>query len=176
MSRENFVRRIPGIHIIGENAPEALEFEDIDLTANINYLASPESKAPFRKHDTDSGFDLTAVSVKPHDKNPEVLVYGTGIRVQLPPGHELQIRPRSSIRDYDMILINSPGTVDEGYLGEIMVCFRKIYRPDGSCRVYEVGDKICQAVCAYVVPCKWTQVENLEETSRGSGGFGSTGK
>jgi len=141
----------------------------------IKYLVNHSATVPSKAHATDSGFDLIATSCSVHDKNSDILVYGTGIRVQIPAGFELQLRPRSSIRNYDLILINSPGTIDQEYTGEIMVSFRKIPRSDGTIRTYSVGDKIAQVVLTPVVQAVFVPVLSLETTERGSKGFGSSG-
>lgn len=177
MSRVNAVRQGEGIHRLSDARSVEIEVPDLGIPVleKVRFTLAEGATAPFRKRETDSGFDLTALSCKEYEKNPEILIYDTGVNVQLPEGYELQLRPRSSIRDYDLILANSPCTVDEEYRGRILVCFRKIPRADGSIRAYAVGERICQAILAYRSPCEWERVENLSETDRGSGGFGSTG-
>jgi dUTP pyrophosphatase len=97
----------------------------------------------------------------------------TGLMVALPPAHELQIRPRSGLAlNHGLLVANAPGTVDEDYRGEIKV----ILMNDGS-EPFTVarGMRIAQAVLAPVTRIVWREVEVLDETARGAGGFGSTG-
>ncbi len=116
--------------------------------------------------------DLIATSEDIDIKNG-FITYGTGLAIEVPEGYEAQIRPRSSIREKDLILINSPGTIDQDYRGEIMVTFKPL-RPMGS-RKYAVGERMAQLVIVPVQKVDIVVVEELSETSRGAGGFGSTG-
>lgn len=98
----------------------------------------------------------------------------TGWRIAIPNGFEAQVRPRSGLALRHGILIpNSPGTIDADYRGEIQV----ILMNAGS-DVFEVerGDRIAQLVVAPVVRPEWVEVEDLDETERGEGGFGHTGR
>ncbi|MCG0275045.1 MAG: dUTP diphosphatase [Thermosediminibacteraceae bacterium] len=97
----------------------------------------------------------------------------TGIQVEIPPGFEGQIRPRSGLAaKYGVTLLNSPGTIDADYRGEI-----KIILINHGTRNFTVkrGDRIAQLVIAPVIRAELVEVEFLEETTRGSGGFGHTG-
>jgi dUTP pyrophosphatase len=97
----------------------------------------------------------------------------TGLMVALPSGHELQIRPRSGLAlNHGLLVANSPGTVDEDYRGEIKVIL--LNTGDAAFTVTR-GLRIAQAVLAPVTRAVWRDVEALDETARGSGGFGSTG-
>ena len=97
----------------------------------------------------------------------------TGLTIALPPGHELQIRPRSGLAlRYGITLPNTPGTIDEDYRGEIGV----ILMNAGHDRfVVERGARIAQAVLAPVSRAMWQEVDTLDATPRNAGGFGSTG-
>ena len=97
----------------------------------------------------------------------------TGLTIAVPPGHELQIRPRSGLAlKHALTVLNSPGTIDEDYRGEIGVIMMNMGR-----FAYEVkrGERIAQAVLAPVTRAHWKTVDALDETGRGNGGFGSTG-
>jgi dUTP pyrophosphatase len=97
----------------------------------------------------------------------------TGLMVALPAGHELQIRPRSGLAlNHGLLVANAPGTVDEDYRGEIKVIL--LNTGDAAFTVTR-GLRIAQAVLAPVTRAVWREVEALDETARGSGGFGSTG-
>ena len=97
----------------------------------------------------------------------------TGLAVALPAGHELQVRPRSGLAlKNGIMLANSPGTIDEDYRGEIgIILLNAGDRPF----VVSRGMRIAQAVLAPVLQASWLEVETLDDTARGAGGFGSTG-
>lgn len=116
--------------------------------------------------------DLVATSEQIDVKNGN-FIYGTGIAIEVPEGFEAQVRPRSSIREKDIILTNSPGTIDQDYRGEIMVTFKPL-RP--GARKYAIGERIAQLVISPVTKVDIQVVEELSETARGDGGHGSTGK
>ena len=105
------------------------------------------------------------------------IIYHTGVHVALPEDYEMEIRPRSSITKTKSIIQNAPGTVDEGYRGEIMVVTRRVdHYGDPS---YSAGDKVAQLLIRRRERIVWDQVGSLEdlgESERGNGGFGSTGK
>ncbi len=97
----------------------------------------------------------------------------TGLAVALPPGHELQIRPRSGLAlRHGIVLPNSPGTIDEDYRGEIQIILLNM--GDAPFAV-ERGMRIAQAVLAPVTRAQWLEVDDLDSTMRSAGGFGSTG-
>lgn len=132
-----------------------------------------DAMAPKFAYKTDAGADLTAVSVDFSRDNQ--IIYGTGISAEIPEGMVGLIFPRSSIRDYDLFMSNSVGVVDSGYLGEIMVTFNYTSQtPDNT--IYQVGDRIAQLVVIPVPLTKYVEVDELSETSRGTGGYGSSGK
>lgn len=98
----------------------------------------------------------------------------TGLAIALPPGHELQIRPRSGLALKHGILVpNSPGTIDEDYRGELQVIVL-----NAGTEPFEIerGARIAQAVLSPVLRAAWEEVEALDETPRAGGGFGSTGR
>lgn len=97
----------------------------------------------------------------------------TGLRIAIPPGYELQVRPRSGLAlKNGVVLPNSPGTIDEDYRGEVGVI---VLNAGDAPFTVERGMRIAQAVVAPVVRASWREVDELPETARGSGGFGSTG-
>lgn len=118
-----------------------------------------------------AGVDLVAVDHYYNEEN-KYHEYGTGIAVEIPKGYELQIRPRSSIRKKSLVLINSPGTIDADYRGEIIVTFKEI---DNRGEIYGIGERIAQAVLVPIPKVLYKEVEELTDTERGDGGFGSTG-
>jgi deoxyuridine 5'-triphosphate nucleotidohydrolase len=97
----------------------------------------------------------------------------TGLAVALPSGHELQVRPRSGLAlKQGIMLANSPGTIDEDYRGEIGII---LLNAGDAPFIVSRGMRIAQAVLAPVLRAAWHEVASLDETARGSGGFGSTG-
>jgi deoxyuridine 5'-triphosphate nucleotidohydrolase len=121
-----------------------------------------------------AGMDLLAavaasVTIAPGER----ALIPTGLAIALPPGYELQIRPRSGLAlRHGVVLPNSPGTIDEDYRGEIQVI---VLNAGDAPFVVERGSRIAQAVLAPVVRTRWREVESLDATSRNEGGFGSTG-
>ena len=98
----------------------------------------------------------------------------TGLTIALPPGYELQIRPRSGLAlRHGIVLPNSPGTIDEDYRGEIQVI---VMNAGTEPFTVERGMRIAQAVLAPVVRARWHEVAELDGTARAGGGFGSTGR
>ncbi|MFO0660586.1 MAG: dUTP diphosphatase [Polyangiaceae bacterium] len=98
----------------------------------------------------------------------------TGIAIALPAGHEAQVRPRSGLAwKHGITVLNTPGTVDEDYRGELRVVL--INLGDQSFTVNR-GDRIAQLVVAPVTRITWALVESLDSTARGEGGYGSTGR
>jgi dUTP pyrophosphatase len=121
-----------------------------------------------------AGMDLAAAVAAPVAIPPggRALV-PTGLCVALPPGHELQIRPRSGLAlRHGIVLPNSPGTIDEDYRGELQVI---LLNAGTETFVVTRGMRIAQAVLAPVVRAVWHETDALDETARSAGGFGSTG-
>jgi dUTP pyrophosphatase len=113
------------------------------------------------------------------DDEPLVLKPGsrfpvpTGLAMAIPPGFEGQVRPRSGLAfKSGVTCLNTPGTVDADYRGEVKVILINHGEEDFTIRR---GDRIAQLVVAPVVQAQWVEVESLDETARGAGGFGSTG-
>jgi dUTP pyrophosphatase len=124
-----------------------------------------------------AGMDLRAAV--PEDQ-PLVLKPGsrfpvpTGLAFALPPGFEGQVRPRSGLAfKHGVTCLNSPGTVDADYRGEVKVILINLGEEDFTIRR---GERIAQLIVAPVVQAAWAEVESLDETVRGAGGFGSTGR
>ena len=121
-----------------------------------------------------AGMDLLAavdgpVSIAPGGR----ALIPTGLAVALPAGHELQIRPRSGLAlRHGIVLPNSPGTIDEDYRGEIQVI---LLNAGEVAFTVERGMRIAQAVLSPVTRVEWDEAETLEDSARGTGGFGSTG-
>ena len=127
---------------------------------------------PRYAHPHDAGLDLyAAVDTAIEPGRAETIP--TGIAVELPPGTEAQVRPRSGLaRKHAVTVLNSPGTIDEGYRGEIGVILIN-HGPTGF-RV-ECGMRVAQLVVQPRLEVEVVETENLSSTDRGAGGFGSTG-
>jgi dUTP pyrophosphatase len=121
-----------------------------------------------------AGMDLLAAVQTPLVIQPgQRVLVPTGLAIALPPGYELQVRPRSGLAlKNGIILPNSPGTVDEDYRGELQVI---IMNAGTEPVTIERGMRIAQAVLAPVIRVAWQEVAELPPTDRGAGGFGSTG-
>lgn len=120
----------------------------------------------------DAGMDLVATEVT--DGYGFSVTYGTGLAMEIPEGYVGLVFPRSSIRKYDISLTNCVGVIDSGYRGEIQATFRK--EAGIPSKRYEVGDKIAQMIILPYPSIEFMEVEELSNTERGTGGFGSTGK
>jgi dUTP pyrophosphatase len=121
-----------------------------------------------------AGMDLTAALQHPVTIDPGArALIPTGLAIALPPGYELQIRPRSGLAlRHGITLPNTPGTIDEDYRGEIQVI---LMNAGTEAFVVERGSRIAQAVLAPVSRAAWAVVDTLDTTYRDAGGFGSTG-
>jgi dUTP pyrophosphatase len=98
----------------------------------------------------------------------------TGLTMAIPPGFEGQVRPRSGLAlRSGVTCLNTPGTIDADYRGEVKVILINLGQADF---VIHRGDRIAQLVIAPVVQAQWAEVDSLDETGRGAGGFGSTGR
>ena len=149
--------------------------EQVKSKIKINYINKSENKNPVYAKEGDSGFDLRANesgSLKPLERK----LVGTGLYFELPDGYELQIRPRSGLAYKNGItVLNSPGTVDTGYRGEIKVLLVNI---SNETFTWERGERIAQGVIAHRISSDYgdlIEVMEINESERGEGGFGSTG-
>lgn len=128
---------------------------------------------PKYAHSTDAGADIYAaeeVILKPHTTS----VIPTGIKIAIPTGYEIQIRPRSGLSlKTPLRVANAPGTIDSDYRGEIGII---IENTGNLTQTIKAGDKIAQMVISPVPMIEWEEVDKLDITERNEGGFGSTGK
>lgn len=127
----------------------------------------PMAQVPIYAKEGDAGLDLTAVTKENTGKYVE---YGTGLAIEIPEGFAGFIFPRSSITNKNLLLKNSVGVIDSGYRGEIKVRFHQLAVQDN----YQHGDKIAQLVIMPVPYIDLVEVQELGQTQRGVGGFGST--
>jgi dUTP pyrophosphatase len=136
-----------------------------------------QSPNPLPRYETtgSAGMDLRAHLAEPVAIGPlERVLIPTGIFIELPQGFEAQIRPRSGTAlKRGLTLLNTPGTIDSDYRGEIKCIVVNLSNETQS---VEPGERIAQMVIARYEQIEWMEVHELEATTRGAGGFGSTGK
>ncbi len=148
------------------------------VTVKLTWAADADRTLPLPGYETlgAAGADLRAnIKAGPIMLEPgERALVPTGLHMEIPPGYEVQIRPRSGLaHKYGIALVNSPGTIDSDYRGPVGVLLLNT-----GATAFEVshGMRIAQMVVAPVVQARFNVVDALDETSRGTGGFGSTGE
>jgi len=133
---------------------------------------NPDAKIPSYAHEGDSGMDLYSVEeieIQPGERK----TVKTGLQIALPKGFEAQVRPKSGLAaKFGVTVLNTPGTVDSCYRGEIMVIMANLGK---EAYKVEKGKKIAQMVIAAVEEAEIVEEKELDETTRKDGGFGSTG-
>jgi dUTP pyrophosphatase len=140
----------------------------------IKIINKSTHKLPAYETIASAGMDLHANLSAPIILKPlERTIIKTGLQIELPVGFEAQVRPRSGLAaKHGLTVLNSPGTVDADYRGEIGVILVNLSTTDFK---FEDGERIAQLVIAKHERAEWIEVQELNETSRGEGGFGSTG-
>jgi len=138
-------------------------------------LLSPLAKLPVYATEGAAGMDLAAALEAPIVLAPGArAAVPTGLAIALPRGHEGQVRPRSGLAaKHGVTVVNAPGTIDEDYRGEVRVLLVNLGQEPVT---IAPGDRIAQLVVAPVTRVDVTRVETLSDTTRGDGGFGSTGR
>lgn len=144
---------------------------------NVNVKVINRSKHALPHYATEqaAGMDLRANLGEPVRLAPgERALVPTGLYMELPAGYEAQVRPRSGLAlKQGVTVLNAPGTIDADYRGEVGVILINLGQTEF---VVEDGERVAQLVVAPYVQVQWTEAEQLNETGRGAGGFGSTGK
>ncbi|KRO65380.1 MAG: deoxyuridine 5'-triphosphate nucleotidohydrolase [Cryomorphaceae bacterium BACL11 MAG-121015-bin20] len=141
---------------------------------NVKVINKSKHDLPHYSTPTSAGMDLRAnidesISLKPLER----IIIKTGIFMELPIGYEAQVRPRSGLAfKKGITVLNSPGTIDADYRGEVGVILVNLSSEEF---VIEDGERIAQMVIAKHEQAKWVEVEILDASQRGAGGFGSTG-
>jgi dUTP pyrophosphatase len=140
----------------------------------VRIINKSSNELPSYQTGASAGMDLRAHLGEPvHLKPLERAVIGTGLYMELPTGFEAQVRPRSGLAaKRGITVLNSPGTIDADYRGEIGVILVNV---SNEPVVITHGDRIAQMVISRFEQANWEEVEVLSDTERGSGGFGSTG-
>lgn len=183
---KNILDEIDNLEDLTANKKEVLKIAITSATEELFNLAnnprekinvkvkklSRLAKLPTYAHPTDAGADiysLEKVVIEPHTTT----LVKTGIAVAVPAGYEIQIRPRSGLSlKTPLRVANAPGTIDSSYRGEVCVIMENT---GNSTQTIEAGDRIAQMLIVPVPMIKWEEVNELDETDRGQGGFGSSG-
>ncbi len=141
----------------------------------VKIVNKSKNELPAYSTEMSAGMDLRADLKEPIVLKPlERTLVPTGLFIELPKGFEAQIRPRSGLAlKKGITVLNTPGTIDADYRGEIRIILINLSQENF---VIENGERICQMVIAAHETVKWNLVEMLEDTARGAGGFGHTGK
>lgn len=141
----------------------------------IKLVNQSKHQAPQYATKASAGLDLRANLAEPiRIGSLEKTIVPTGLFIELPVGYEAQVRPRSGLAfKHGITVLNSPGTIDADYRGEIKVILVNLSKEEF---VIEDGERIAQMVIAAHEQADWIEVEELGDTERGTGGFGSTGK
>lgn len=142
--------------------------------SSVNVINKSPYPLPEYQSEHAAGLDLQAVLERAIELAPlERVLIKTGIFMALEPGTEAQVRPRSGLAlKKGLTVLNSPGTIDADYRGEVGVILVNL---SNEKVLIEPGERIAQLVLAKYESINWQEVESLDETARGSGGFGSTG-
>ena len=140
----------------------------------IRIINQSQHELPTYGSKASAGFDLRANIEKDiRVGSLEKVIVPTGLFIEIPIGYEAQVRPRSGLAfKHGITVLNSPGTIDADYRGEIKVILVNLSK---DTFVIENGERIAQMVIAAHEQAEWIEVESLDETERGTGGFGSTG-
>lgn len=142
---------------------------------NVRIINKSRHTLPEYATEYSAGLDLKAnidtdITLQPLER----ALIPTGLYIELPQGYEAQIRPRSGLAlKHGLTVLNSPGTIDADYRGEIRVILVNL---SNDPFVIKDGERICQMVVAAHARVEWTETDNIDETVRGAGGFGHTGK
>ena len=146
------------------------------LTIRISRVSSDVSDIPLPHYATEGAAGMDLYAAVPGDiaiSAGETVLVPTGFSVEIPFGYEAQIRPRSGLAaKYQVGILNAPGTIDSDYRGEVKVILTNFGK-----RAFTVkrGDRIAQMVISSYSKIAWNEVDSLDETERGEGGFGHTG-
>ena len=142
------------------------------MLINVKKL-HPNAQIPQYANPGDAALDLTSVSSL-NDLSGNYVEYRTGLSFEIPEGYVGLLFPRSSISKKDLILSNSVGVLDSGYRGEVTFRFKRT--TDGKARSYQPGDRIGQILILPYPQVTFVESPDLSKTTRGAGGYGSTGR
>jgi dUTP pyrophosphatase len=145
-----------------------------DINGSLNVKIKklhPDAVIPAYAKDGDAGLDLVATEIV--DNTTSQVTYGTGLAMEIPYGYVGLLFPRSSIKNHELELSNSVGVADSGYRGEIRAVFNKTNGPDSM--KYNVGDRVVQLIILPYPKINFVLSDELSDSERGTGGYGSTG-
>ena len=143
------------------------------ITVRFKMQEGAEDLAPKKAHEDDAAWDLKS-RVDVEAAPGKVTLIPTGLFLELPAGYEAQIRPRSGLAfKHGVTVLNSPGTIDADYRGEIKIILANLSNEPFT---VNPGERIAQMVIARHEQVEWEETDALDETERGAGGFGSTGR
>jgi len=131
-----------------------------------------DAKAPVKGSEHAAGYDLTATTV--NDVNG-FLIVSCGLAFEIPQGYAGYLFPRSGIANKDLILSNCVGVIDSDYRGEVLAKFRTTSQREGFPNNYKVNERFAQLIIMPVPEVEYTEANELSDTARGAGGYGSTG-
>ena len=168
-----YVEELKKIYDLDEKSTETYEYK-----VTTKFINNSNNEDPTYAKEGDSGFDLRAFINDPVTLKPlERKLIPTGLKFELSPNTELQVRPRSGMAlKHGISVLNTPGTVDEGYRGDVGIIAVNLSNEDYT---IQPGERIAQAVIMNVVGHRLSnleKVDNLTETERGNTGYGSSGK
>ena len=151
-----------------------MQLVDVEFTW-LDPEQSKDLSLPSYQSEFASGMDVAAAVEEPVTLEPgDIKLVPSGFAVALPPAHELQVRPRSGLAiKHGIAIVNAPGTVDADYRGEIKIGLVNLSREPYT---INRGDRIAQLILSPVCHARFKVVDSLEQTKRGAGGFGHTGK
>lgn len=204
---ENYLEAAFKMFLAGTDKEKVLNYleQQDELNKTIPVKCWRENKNipfPTYAHNSDACCDLYAQAIEYDDEKDRYIVH-TGLHIALDEDYECELRPRSSLAKTEYYIVNSPGTIDESYRGEILVVFKSrtnieivdalynlldehINISDNYYKLhkqidlpYKIGDRIAQILVRKRTKIEWQEVDKLEdlgETDRGQGGYGSTGK
>lgn len=204
---ENYLEAAFKMFLAGTDKEKVLNYleQQDELNKTIPVKCWRENKnipLPTYAHNSDACCDLYAQAIEYDDEKDRYIVH-TGLHIALDEDYECELRPRSSLAKTEYYIVNSPGTIDESYRGEILVVFKSrtnieivdalynlldehINISDNYYKLhkqidlpYKIGDRIAQILVRKRTKIEWQEVDKLEdlgETDRGQGGYGSTGK
>ena len=158
---------------VGGSTPSPVTTNKIDMEIKFKKL-SEKAVMHIRGHEGDAGVDLTVtrITTEINECGQRILVYHSDIAVEIPTGYVGLLFPRSSIFKKSLAMTNSVGVIDSGYRGELMVKFRAT--TDVVPALYKEGERFTQLVSVPYLDYKMTETDELTESERGSGGYGSS--
>ena len=148
--------------------------KNVNNKVSVRVVRKTDNDLPVYETGLSAGMDVRAKLEKPIVLNPgSSNLIPTGLYMEIPPGYEIQVRPRSGLAfKRGLTVLNAPGTIDADYRGELGVI---LINTSSESQTIEPGERVAQLVVSPVYHIEWVEVDELGETERGSGGFGSTG-